>query len=46
MLKKFFREFREMLKKLFHCQMEAAAVSWAEPIWGQRTAPKLGGGQH
>ena len=45
MLNKFFREFREMLEKLYHCQMQAAAVIWAEPIWGQRAAPKLRGGE-
>ena len=45
MLKKFFREFLEMLEKLFLlCQMQAAALIWAKPIWGQRAAPKLGGG--
>ena len=47
MLKKFFREFRDMLEKLPHCQIQATAVIWAVPIFGAapkfwRGAPKSG----
>ena len=49
MLKKFLREFREMLEKFPYCQMQATAVIWAEPIKGLASkfggaAPKSGGG--
>ena len=41
MLKKFLREFREILDNLPHCQMQATAVIWAEPIGG---STEIGGG--
>ena len=35
MLKKFLRDVRDMWEKLPLCQMQATAVIWAVPIWGQ-----------
>ena len=43
MLEKFLGDFRETLEILYHCQVQATAVIWEEPIYG--AAPKSGGGE-
>ena len=34
MLEKYWGKFQEMLENMPHCQIQAMAVIWAEPIWG------------